>query len=201
MSKEKYDRYDSYTTNELCGVSNQVFEPVDNSNFGRAIKHIKFLNSEFNRTMIRMVSVTDMVLQYQLQEEHNLIAALLNEETSKCYNTLFQDIVIDHKKQYLDQIKEVSFMDSLIYSCSKKKVSMDFNTMRIRIPASLQDRRLILIICHALNYTIHIHDLEGYVVDSIGSGSIDLSVYIIMFSRFDLYDSCSVYECCKYLKD
>jgi hypothetical protein len=196
MSKEKYDQYDSYqvskvtnTINKVYKLPNQVQQPVDDSNFGRAIKHIAFLTSEFNRTIIRMVSVTDMVLKNQLRDEHNLIADQLDKETSECYNALFQDIVIDHKKQYIDQIKEVSFMNSLIHSDSKKKVFVDFNNMRIRIPTSIQDRRLILIICSVLNYTIHIHDLEGYVVDSIGNGSIDLSAYINMFSRFDSYDS------------
>lgn len=208
MSKEEYDLYDNYQVSKVTNIINKVYKPpnkqvlpkqvqpkqvqpkqIDDSNFDRVIKHIAFLNSEFNRTMVRMISVTDMVLQSQLQEEHIFIAGQLNEEMNKCYNTLFQDIVIDHKKQYHDHIKEVSFMNSLIYSDSKKKVLMDFNTMRIRIPTSIRDRRLILIICRALDYTIHIHDLEGYVVDIIGNGSIDLSTYISMFSRFDSYDS------------
>lgn len=171
----------------------QAIPAVPTTHHGKAIVKMEKLTEEYNQLLIKLVSVTDIVLKEQLKEEHDILEKSLVDAIAECTHAKLLDLVDEHTAKYKSMVMDASLLDSLVYSDTKKKVVIDTGNMRLRMPESLLDRRILCVLCDALSYTIHIHDLEGYVVDTIGKGSIDLSIYIDLLTRFDEYDSATKY--------
>lgn len=169
-----------------------------NSNLERALRLVKELNEKYNQILVRLVCVSDAVLQEQLKSEHDDVYAKLTIAETQCTHANLLDMVEAHLDSYKSFGSPCTLVDAFVFRDRKKKVfakqtqTQTRMRMRLRIPNKLTDRRRLSILCDALNYTMYIHDLEGYVVDSIGKGTIAVSVYIDLLSRFTKYhaDTC-----------
>ena len=191
------------TDDNVNNVNNNVNNTDDNTDdidltthHGRASKYLQKTQEHYNNILVRLVSVTDVVLQEQLKEEHDIQAKCLQNAQHLCAMALLRDVVEEHTAKYESMFETADISNALFYSDTKKKVVLDDLTekLRIRHPKSIADHRLLIIMCNALKFKLHIHDMEGYVVDTIGRGDIDVSVYIRMFSRFVDYDYSMEYE-------
>lgn len=132
------------------------------------INQIKTTEELFTQTLIRSISVTDDVLREQLIEENNNLQIKLNQLNELYMHNFFKEIknsVMEYYKPFYE-IKEFKYT---LYDQNKKIVNVDnlAKKYRIRIPSSLNDRRLLLIFCQTLNCVIIIKDILGQPIDYI----------------------------------
>lgn len=157
----------------------------------RPFEKFNKLNDKFDQLLIRIVSVSDDELLNQLRAEYNDVEEQLKIARANCTTAVIADMAQAHIDNYSRAPCEL--IKSLTYSKTKKQITVN-KKLRLRIPKSLADRRLLIILCQALKYTIYIHDLEGYVVDVIGNGDTSVSTYIDLLTRFTEYDPDVLYQ-------
>ena len=132
------------------------------------------LQQKINKILVDIVSVTDEIRREQLQDEYfELEAQLIHEKelsSIDSYKTLY---------------KKCSLSDSLDHT-NNINVSDICKSFKLRPLTTLDNTRTLVPFLSALNATLLIKDMEETLVDTIGKGTVEYTVYIYCLSKYKI---------------
>ena len=132
------------------------------------------LQEKLNKILVDIVSVTDDIRREQLQEEYVEIEAALIVEKE------FTEL-----QSYQSLYKTCSLSEALEQS-NNINVSEICKNYKLRPLTTLDNTRLLAPFLSACNATLVIKDMEGMVVDKIGKGDKEYTVYIFCLLKYNL---------------
>lgn len=142
------------------------------------------IETRLNDVAQRLVSVTDDILKEQLSDEYNI---LMDE---------FQMVKSDEKKQKIQNRnelkfnklkKEYAYFDNTMDAFSVLNTDIESQIKQYRLPTNIDinDRRRLKILADALNITIHIRELNGVLINTIGIIKLDIPNPIYTLYKYE----------------
>ena len=142
------------------------------------------LQEKHNELLIRLVSVSDVVLRESLQDEYDDLSVKM-AEVKDVRDKAFTNFAKELANELLNDLE-------LLYLSGKKKTDLQSLTKtlkiapRLKIPASVKNRRELCFIANELKLSICLVDYEGIVYDIIGKHTEKtINLFVSGFSRIN----------------